>query len=83
MLDDRLDLRLSEVADPTSLANRWKQTKRTREAAAFDDVADQIEAGLLKIRGTEADGVVGRLRTRAENTRRGTDRHRRKALKKP
>lgn len=78
MLEDRLDPRLQEP-DVASLADRWKQNKRNREAQAFDDVADQIEQGLLKVRGVPKTDVLDRLRERADKTRKGQDRHRRKA----
>ena len=83
MIEDRLDSRLQSNADldePKGLAQRWKSNRRDMEAAAFDNIADQIEAGLLRISGdpTAAD-VVDRLRGRAEGTRNGTDRmHRRR-----
>lgn len=85
MLEDRIDSRLQADSDlsaeepPQGLADRWKMNKREMEAAVFDSIADQIEKGLLKIRGAaDADDVVDRLRGRANGTREGTDRMKRR-----
>lgn len=81
MLEDRIDPRLQadEPGEPPSgLADRWKMNRREREAAVFDDVADQIEEGLLRVSGVDPADVVERLRTRAEKTRDGKDRMRRR-----
>jgi hypothetical protein len=80
VLEDRVDERIVKEAEPPALAARWKTTARNRDAAAFDAVADQIEAGLLKVRGVEPESVVTRLRTRAEGVREGTDRYRRRSV---
>lgn len=79
-LEDRLDPRLSDPGSP-GIADRWKQVRRERDAEVFDSVADQIEAGLLRIRGTDPDAVKERLRTRADGVREGTDRLRRKTVR--
>jgi len=87
VLEDRIDSRLQADPDlnadepPQGLADRWKMNRRQMEAAVFDSVADQIEAGLLKIRGAKKDDVVERLRGRADGTREGTDRLKRRPMR--
>lgn len=87
MLEDRIDSRLQADPDlsadepPQGLADRWKMNKREMEASTFDSIADQIEAGLLKIRGLTSDEVIDRLRGRADGCREGTDRMKRKPLR--
>lgn len=88
MLEDRIDSRLQADPDlnadepPQGLADRWKMNKREMEAAVFDSIADQIEAGLLKIRGAKKDDVADRLRTRADGCREGTDRMKRRHIRR-
>lgn len=80
-LEDRLDERLVEPSaedGPLGLAERWKLNRRQRDAAIFDEIADQIETGLLKIKGPPPNKVVARLRERAEGVRAGTDKLRRR-----
>jgi hypothetical protein len=87
VLEDRIDSRLQADPDlsadepPQGLADRWKMNKREMEASTFDSIADQIEAGLLKIRGLKSDEVIDRLRGRADGCREGTDRMKRKPLR--
>jgi len=88
VLEDRIDSRLQGDAElsadepPQGLADRWKMNKREMEASVFDSVADQIEAGLLKISGaSSADEAIDRLRGRANGCREGTDRMKRKPLR--
>jgi hypothetical protein len=87
VLEDRIDSRLQADADlsvdepPQGLADRWKMNRREMEAAVFDNIADQIEAGLLKVRGVKKADVVDRLRGRADGTREGTDRMKRRPLR--
>jgi len=83
-LEDRLDDRLDGAPGDgsLSLSKRWKQNQREQEAAVFESIADQIEQGLLKIKGeAKPDDVAARLRKRAEGTRNGTDRMRRRSRK--
>lgn len=82
MLEDRLDPRLEPGAKQPGLAERWQRVKRERDAARFDEVADQIEKGLLRVSGREPDAVVQHLRGRADGVRSGTDRLRRKAVRR-
>jgi hypothetical protein len=87
VLEDRIDSRLQADPDlnadepPQGLADRWKMNKREMEASTFDSIADQIEAGLLKIRGLKEGEVIDRLRGRANGCREGTDRMKRKPLR--
>lgn len=83
MLEDRLvdavqsapDVaELATPEDTRGLARRWGMTRRERQAEAFDAAADQIEAGLVKIKGADPAVVLERVRTRADKIRAGTDR---------
>jgi hypothetical protein len=48
-----------------------KTRQRAREAEVFDVIADQIEAGKLRIRGASPGPVRDRLRDKARRSRAG------------
>jgi hypothetical protein len=55
-----------------ALSSRWAKTRREREAVRYEEVAQQIAEGRLKISGTAtAAGVEARMLDKAKRVRNG------------